>query len=40
MPASTAPPQDDVSPDAVQTPAKRRGADTRALTQLLFGQLK
>ncbi|OSP39076.1 B/F/G family RNA polymerase sigma-70 factor [Streptomyces sp. 13-12-16] len=90
MPASTAPPQDEVSPDAVQapaparsslapstpaspssgpaspepaspgsaspepaspdpsataddrpvSPAKRRGADTRALTQLLFGQLK
>ncbi|MFI2507994.1 SigB/SigF/SigG family RNA polymerase sigma factor [Streptomyces sp. NPDC018972] len=72
--ASTAPPQDEVSPDAVQapasapstpdpsapdpsapdpsatdpsaaadrpvSPAKRRGADTRALTQLLFGQLK
>ncbi|MFC5245021.1 RNA polymerase sigma factor SigF [Streptomyces atrovirens] len=90
VPASTAPPQDEVSPDAVQapapdrsprapsspgpsspassssgsappgsaspdttppdpsataddrpvSPAKRRGADTRALTQLLFGQLK
>jgi RNA polymerase sigma-B factor len=38
--ASSAPPQDEVSPDAVQTPAKRRGADTRALTQVLFGQLK
>ena len=31
MSASSAPPQDEVSPDAVQTPAKRRGADTRAL---------
>ncbi|EFL40503.1 RNA polymerase sigma factor SigF [Streptomyces griseoflavus] len=60
VPASTAPPQDEVSPDAAQapataesppaqdsadadqpmSPAKRRGADTRALTQLLFGQLK
>ena len=40
MSASTAPPQDEVSPDTVQTPAKRRGADTRALTQVLFGQLK
>ncbi|MEU9353402.1 RNA polymerase sigma factor SigF [Streptomyces griseoloalbus] len=82
--ASTAPPQDEMSPDALQapatphspataqtsnapqvsgtteapasaqaaagadpsaapqppSPAKRRGADTRALTQLLFGQLK
>ncbi|MYS30191.1 RNA polymerase sigma factor SigF, partial [Streptomyces sp. SID7804] len=46
VPASTAPPQDEVSPDALQaattpqSPARRRGADTRALTQVLFGQLK
>ncbi|MEZ3181101.1 RNA polymerase sigma factor SigF [Streptomyces pimonensis] len=68
--ASTAPPQDEVPPDALRapssappspgtpspvdapssgpdetadrpvSPAKRRGADTRALTQLLFAQLK
>lgn len=37
MPASTAPPQEEAS---AQAPAKRRGADTRALTQVLFAQLK
>ena len=50
MSASSAPPQEE-APAPAQTPAapaqaaapapeKRRGADTRALTQVLFGQLK
>jgi RNA polymerase sigma factor (sigma-70 family) len=46
--ASTAPPQEAVAPDAVTqepapqepAPQRSRGADTRALTQVLFGQLK
>ncbi|WP_443080188.1 RNA polymerase sigma factor SigF [Streptomyces sp. P9-A2] len=41
-PLSTTPagPSSTASPPAALSPAKRRGADTRALTQVLFGQLK
>lgn len=40
--ASTAPPQDEAPAQAPEaaTPQRSRGADTRALTQVLFGELK
>ncbi|CAM5737152.1 RNA polymerase sigma factor RpoS [Streptomyces hirsutus] len=39
-PATPAGPPSTAPPPAPLSPAKRRGADTRALTQVLFGQLK
>lgn len=40
MSASTAPPQEEAPVPASVNPGKRRGADTRALTQVLFTELK
>ncbi|MYW14675.1 RNA polymerase sigma factor SigF, partial [Streptomyces sp. SID2955] len=38
--ASTAPPQEEAAAPTPPAPEKRRGADTRALTQVLFTEMK